>query len=244
MNPFKSFRNYFIGRALARTDDVFEQVKAEVLFNFTAFFFITNIPYLFIATDHVIHMSMGISVQVALLAVLFILRLRSDIRMASYFFLLNFTIQMGGHYLINNGRLEGQGILFALLFSLSGYLLLGRAWGTSIGLAMMAMYVIGTYNILHNACLWSFPPEIADPTEQDALKYLLLIPFALNIYLIAEFVKARTKAEHQLAEQKRVIEEKQKEILDSIHYAKRIQSTLMPSEASITKAMRRLRESA
>lgn len=240
MNPFKKLQQYFISGCLAKNADVFVQVKAEVLFNFTAFFFITNLPYLFIATDQVIHMSMGISVQVALLAVLFILRLRSDIRMASYFFLLNFTIQMGGHYIINNGRLEGQGILFGLLFCLSGYLLLDRVWGTAIGVGMMAAYVLGTYNILHQNSIWNMPPEIADPPEQGALRYLLLIPFALNIYLIAEFVKARQKAERQLAQQKRMIEEKQKEILDSIHYAKRIQKSLITSEANIYRILKRL----
>ena len=106
---------------------------------------------------------------------------------------------------------------------------------------MMILYIVGTYNILHNNSLWKFPPEVSDPTEQDALKYLLLIPFALNIYLIAEFVKARTKAERQLAERKRMIEEKQKEILDSIHYAKRIQNTLMPNETYVAKTLKRLR---
>ncbi len=241
MNPFKKIQEYFIGGVLAKTDDVFEQVKAEVLFNFTVFFFVTNIPYLFIATDHFIHMTMGVSVQVALAAVLIILRLRSHVGIATFFFLLNFTIQMGGHFVINNGLLEAQGILFSLLFALSGYLLLDRKWGSIISLAMAGMFIVGTYNILHNNSLWSCDPEISDPTEQDALKYLALIPFALNVYLISEFVKARQKAEKQLAERKRMIEEKQKEILDSIHYAKRIQKSLMTSENNVEKILKRLR---
>jgi hypothetical protein len=240
MNPFRRIQDYFVGSVLARTDDVFEQVKAEVLVNFTIFFFVTNLPYLFIATDHAIHMAMGISVQVALAAVLIILRTRSNVGMATFFFLLNFLIQMGGHFVINNGLLEAQGVLFSLLFALSGFLLLDRKWGSIISLAMAAMYIVGTYNILHHNSLWSCDPEIADPTEQDALKYLALIPFALNVYLISEFVKARQKAEKQLAERKRMIEEKQKEILDSIHYAKRIQKSLMTHESTIEKNLKRL----
>jgi hypothetical protein len=239
MNPFKKLQHYFIGKALAGTDDVFEQVKAEVLFNFTAFFLITNVPYLFVAQKSAIHMAMGISVIASLFVVLFILRLRSDVRMATYFFLLVFAIQMSGHALINNGLLQAQGSLFALLFAASGFLLLDRRWGWGIGLAMLVLFITGTYNINSNLSLWAFPPELADPTEEGNLRYFALIPLALNMYLISEFVKARGKAESQLAERKRMIEEKQKEILDSIHYAKRIQRTLMPSEKYIARKLQR-----
>jgi len=240
MNPFKKLQRYFIGKALKDTDDVFRQVKAEVLFNFTVFFLITNLPYLFVAQKSAIHMAMGISVIVSLLVVLFILRLRSDVRMATYFFLLVFAIQMSGHALINNGLLQAQGSLFALLFAASGFLLLDRRWGWGIGSAMLALFVIGTYNINSNLSLWAFPPEMADPTEEGNLRYFALIPLLLNMYLVSEFVKARQKAERQLAEQKQLIEEKQKEILDSIHYAKRIQRTLMTSEINVSKLLRRM----
>jgi hypothetical protein len=243
MNPFKKLQHYFIGRALARNDDVFEQVKAEVLVNFTLFFFVTNIPYIFVATDHFIHMTMGISVLVALAADLVILRFWSNVKIASYFFLGNFAIQDIGHYILNNGRQEAQGILFSLLFVMCGYLLLNRRWGFAICVLMIVLYILGTYNILHNYSIWNAPPEIADPSEQDVLKYLALIPFALNIYLISEFVRARTKAETQLANQKRMIEEKQKEILDSIHYAKRIQKCLMPNEKYIERRLRDMNRS-
>jgi hypothetical protein len=40
-------------------------------------------------------------------------------------------------------------------------------------------------------------------------------------------------------EQKRIVEEKHKEILDSIHYAKRIQSALMPTQKHIERVLNR-----
>jgi len=40
--------------------------------------------------------------------------------------------------------------------------------------------------------------------------------------------------------QKQIVEEKQKEILDSIHYAKRIQTALLPTEKYIDKTLKRL----
>jgi len=242
MNPFKKFRDFFIGGALARTDDVFEQVKAEVLFNFTWFFFLTNIPYLFVAYGKPLHLGMGISVLIALAIVLVILRESSNVKMATYFFLFNFVVQDLGHYILNNGLLEAQGSLFALLFILCGYLLLDRRWGLCIAIAMTGMQVIGIYNINSNRSLWEVPSELNDPSETGNLRYFSLIPMLLNIYLVSQFVKARQKAEKQLAERKRMIEEKQKEILDSIHYAKRIQKSLMPNEGHIGKILGRLQK--
>jgi hypothetical protein len=184
---------------------------------------------------------MGVSTILALLVVLFILRLKSDVRKATYFFLLNFTIQIVGHYVLDNGALNMQGILFAFLFSASGYLLINRAWGFGIGMAMVVLFLVGTYNVNSGNSLWAAPPDLSDPAEEGNFKYLALIPILLNMYLLSEFVKARSKAEGQLAERKRMIEEKQKEILDSIHYAKRIQKSLMPADSQIDKVLKRMK---
>jgi hypothetical protein len=241
MNPFKKLQYYFIGGALAKTDDVFEQVKAEVLFNFTSFFLLTNIPYLFVAANKAIHLSMGVSTLAALLLVLIVIKKTNNIKKATYFFLINFTIQICGHYIIDNGRLEGQGLLFATLFTLSGFLLLDNKWGYTIGALMMLMYILGLYNLNNNCPVWYFSTDISDPPETGNFKYLALIPLVLNMYLISEFVKARQKAERQLSQQKHLIEEKQKEIIDSIRYARRIQRSQMPNEKFIEKTIERLK---
>src|SRR5438046_248334 len=104
MNPFKQFQSYFIGGALAKTNDVFEKVKAEVLFNFTVFFLLTNIPYLFIAFNYTLQFVMGISVLAALALVLIVIKRTNNVRHATYFFLLNFFIQDIGHFILDNGR--------------------------------------------------------------------------------------------------------------------------------------------
>ncbi|HWY38256.1 MAG TPA: hypothetical protein VNY73_06835 [Bacteroidia bacterium] len=240
MNPFKKLQYYFIGGALAKTEDVFEKVKAEVLFNFTAFFILTNLPYLFVAANKAIHLAMGASTIGALILALVVIKKTNNVKMTTYFFLVNFTIQDLGHYIINNGRMEEQGILFSLLFVLCGFLLLDRWWGTVIGVFAIVMYVVGLYNLNNGLSLWHVPVHISDPEEKGNFKYLALIPLFLNMYLISEFVKARQKAERQLSEQKMLIEEKQKEILDSIRYARRIQRSLMPGEKFIEKTLERM----
>ena len=58
---------------------------------------------------------------------------------------------------------------------------------------------------------------------------------------LEETVKVRTAEvvaqKEEIQEQKNLVEEKQKEILDSIHYAKRIQSALLPREKFIEKTL-------
>jgi hypothetical protein len=43
-----------------------------------------------------------------------------------------------------------------------------------------------------------------------------------------------------IEKQKRFVEEKQKEILDSIYYARRIQNAILPTEKYIDKTLKRL----
>ena len=57
--------------------------------------------------------------------------------------------------------------------------------------------------------------------------------------------EAEDKLKETLAEvetQKQKVEEKQKEILDSIQYAKRIQVSLLPTEKYIDKTLKRLND--
>ncbi len=65
---------------------------------------------------------------------------------------------------------------------------------------------------------------------------LLLAAFAYKNYL------QKRKANDEISLQKNVIEEKQKEILDSIHYAKRIQNALLPSEKYIDRNLNKLND--
>ncbi|MDP3555742.1 MAG: hypothetical protein Q8T03_00120, partial [Bacteroidota bacterium] len=63
---------------------------------------------------------------------------------------------------------------------------------------------------------------------------LILALFILRGY------KQKQKANAIIITQKRLVDEKQKEILDSNHYAKRIQTALLPSEKYIEKSLQKL----
>jgi tetratricopeptide (TPR) repeat protein len=66
------------------------------------------------------------------------------------------------------------------------------------------------------------------------LLMIIVMGVSLNAY------RAKQKANKMISEQKKLVEEKQKEVLESIYYAKRIQTALIASEKQVDKTLRRL----
>lgn len=79
--------------------------------------------------------------------------------------------------------------------------------------------------------------------KQAMIRNIFIVGFLIvGIFLLVVFknYKEKKKVNQLLETQKSIIEEKQKEILDSIHYAKRIQQALITSENYIEKHLKRL----
>jgi tetratricopeptide (TPR) repeat protein len=68
---------------------------------------------------------------------------------------------------------------------------------------------------------------------------ILLLVFCFAVFAYRSFLQ-KQKAHIAISQQKHIIEEKQKEILDSIHYAKRIQTALITSEKYFEKSLNKL----
>ena len=84
---------------------------------------------------------------------------------------------------------------------------------------------------------------LAESNRQELIRNSFVIGFCITLILLFFILKVyrqKQKANKLTEEQKVIVEEKQKEILDSIHYAKRIQTTLITSEKYINKALNKL----
>src|SRR5205823_14697962 len=75
----------------------------------------------------------------------------------------------------------------------------------------------------------------------NAVTGLLCLVFLLVIFIFRGY-RQKKRANNSIIGQKKVIEEKQKEIIDSILYAKRIQLSLMPTEKYFVRKMLELRK--
>ncbi len=80
--------------------------------------------------------------------------------------------------------------------------------------------------------------------NHNSLNFIFTIMVAeLSVWFLLErSVNFMTMQSRQIKKQKDLVEEKQKEILDSIHYAKRIQKSLLPTEKYIDKNLDRLKK--
>jgi len=79
--------------------------------------------------------------------------------------------------------------------------------------------------------------------RQKIISYFIITALLLTltlVFFIFKSFKNQREANRIISQQKNIVEEHQKEILDSIHYAKRIQQSLMPTEVYITKILNRL----
>ncbi len=86
----------------------------------------------------------------------------------------------------------------------------------------------------------------ADAREKSLQRNAFIVGFALMavlLFFIFRSYRQKKKDNIEIRRQKHVIEEKQKEILDSIHYAKRIQRSLLANEKYIHRHISRLKGS-
>jgi len=82
--------------------------------------------------------------------------------------------------------------------------------------------------------------ERAVAEEKNRKQFYFLLLVSCLLLLVVVFAGFVFRSLRVTRHQKEIIEEKQKEILDSIHYAKRIQTALLPSEKYIAKNLKEL----
>jgi tetratricopeptide (TPR) repeat protein len=90
--------------------------------------------------------------------------------------------------------------------------------------------------------------EKGEEEARDKRNKLIIIVVCVILLIVAFFTYMVLKSLRQVKEQKQIVEaqkhlveEKQKEILDSIHYAKRIQRALITNDVSFLKAIKQTR---
>jgi hypothetical protein len=66
--------------------------------------------------------------------------------------------------------------------------------------------------------------------------------FSLQFAKVERLQKTTEMQHHEITRQKEAIEEKNKSIIDSINYAKRIQESLLPTEKYLEKIFKKLKE--
>jgi hypothetical protein len=201
-----------------------------------------NMPYTFLSWfSHPLHFSSAIVQNLVMLFVIVSLRSGKYVRTAMGAFVINIYSQNLFHFLINNGVLLPQGIMFYTVICLLSFILLGRKWGWMTTLMVVVMMLVGMYNTNNGFSLFHFPKHLGDPTTAAGMSYMVVLPFLMNIYLVSEYVKAQNKASELIKIQKKAVYEKNREIIESLRYARRIQRSLMPTASYLSGILEKLK---
>jgi serine phosphatase RsbU (regulator of sigma subunit) len=231
----KQLRNWLIGDYLAKTHNVFERAKINLTFNFAVFFLLQAlVMYINLITHHLWYHLYFVSFGwVAMFFMLYILKTRQSIKLAAIIWLLQFIIIGTGTMLIQGGGMDMMSGFWIMLELLFAYFTLGGKW------AMIALIHVSSQifvSILNDVEFHGTLLDLGVSKDQrfDQAPVFTLIPFMLCIYIITKFVSTRGKAEKLVDDQNVLLEEKNKEITDSINYAQHIQKAILPSQEFIS----------
>jgi serine phosphatase RsbU (regulator of sigma subunit) len=223
----KRLKHYFIGDYLAKTEDVFERAKIELLYSYCmAFFFLGTLFYI-----HIIYLHLWLHVWVVSIAVIslgaipFILKYAQNVRLAAVFYVVQQILVSLGNIILEKGRADAATGFWVSLFILFAFFLFNRKWG------MIFLIIMGVCSGLAARI-----SENITTDETGALASIpdaTILPFVLIIIVIWMFIKTRNDAEKYVAEQKAMLEHQNKEVTDSINYAQRIQKAILPSHRLI-----------
>ncbi len=238
------FRRYFIGDILAATDDVFEQARAILLLRISITFIIIFI--LPIITDFALgYQKAQIIHSIALGALLFfpfIIKAQKNIdRSINVFFTISVIVSFASFMCLSSVRLDKVGVCWAIFFIILSALI--QRGKMRILFCCFINWLPLTYVVineqLNGALAWDW---IVQPGTEEPPVFLMLIPTSMLIYAIWNHTTTIEHARRTITEQKDIITEKNKDITASIRYAKRIQTSLMPTEKYIDRVLNKKKD--
>lgn len=224
-----NIRNWFIGNYLAKTDNVFERAKIELIYSFSVFFMVLGLLFYgnLIANHLWYHFYIITFAVVALTAIPFILKYKQNLYMAANWYIVQQIIISTTESIIEEGRLNAIGALFTLSVVLFCFFIYSTRKGFLMSVPFVVLFIISVINAAMDGRLVSF--GMPDDQKLPEQPVFTLVPLFLNIYVIWKYVATRTVAEKQIDQQKSLLETKNKETSDSINYAQRIQNAILPS---------------
>lgn len=241
----KKLRDYFIGDILAGTGDAFERARGILLWRLCAMF--TIIFLLPIAGDLALGFGKAVVVHTTgyclLLTMPFMMKKQHNIeRSINWFFAICTCISLCTYMVLNPTNLDKIGIAWSTFFLvLSALMQRGITRIIYCCFLVWVPIIYVTLNTLLHGALTIEP--IVQQGAENPPSFLILIPIVLSIYTVWTSTLTIEDAKRTIVEQKQIIDEKNKDIIDSIHYARRIQNSLLPTEKYLQRNLERLNKS-
>jgi len=225
-------RSWFIADYLSKTEDVFDRAKIELIYSLSILCLILN---LVLCTDlfvlRFVNSAFTILVSIPLLIwTLLSLKNRQKLNLAASIYIVQQTLVFLVDAFLQGFQLDiSEGFWVISLISFSCFI-----FGTKKGLLVSSPHIVflflfslGEIDVMVNIHEHRILPQ--------HLQMLTITPYFLTIYVIAKFVLTKDKAEAEIKKQKSEIGSKNREIIDSINYARRLQQAILPPISQIQK---------
>lgn len=237
----KKLKNYITAPAKLKTDDIFERAQIDLTFDLTIGFVILYILMLVgtanletsLAYDIVNYSSFG-----GLIASVIVLRASASYFWAGVIFWLTGFLTSNSMVLLAAGNADLQFGVWHSFSIVIAFSLLGKKWGLANAIYLISLTVLIVLNHLNDWNLFDIGLDRGPDIDQDPVP--VAIPMVATAYIMFQTIRTRKKAQDVMSEQKdketsqRIqLEQRNLEILDSINYAKRIQSAILPSKKLI-----------
>lgn len=235
----KKLKKWFIGDYLDKTENVFEKARIELTYDYTFFFFILGMVFYgnLIANGIWYHFYIISFACVSLVSIPFILKYKQNLTLAGNWYVIQQTITSTVTIYIQEVKQDMAGSLWTMSFIIFVLFIFGVKRGVIRLVPFISIFI--TILVVHTL---EYEADFGIPESQQLPNqpFVALVPFCLCVYLIMVFMRTNGAAERKINEQKMLVETKNKEITDSLHYAKRIQDALMPNDVYIERTMKDL----
>lgn len=206
-NPLSVFKNYIASNALAEAKDEFERARIDLLVHYCMALFLLSTPFLpVLFLKNLIPQFIINCAAIATLPFLLYLIKHSKIFAASVAYIAIQFLTSFSHLALASFQLSVQSTLWSLLHILFSFFVLGNRWGMAFSLLTMIVFSFGVVNTASGLAYFNAHVPLDHMMSEDEL-INIIIPFAMNIYILKEFVRTRTVAEIALRKSRERSEE-------------------------------------
>jgi hypothetical protein len=238
----QKLETYFIGHYFKTTDNVFEHARIKMTYRFALIFFVSFWMQLLVviaASYNRLAVLFAVDI-VAIVAFLLMLRKKNIDFSINFFFTIFILSSLAATIISNTKQIDKLSVAWTC-FSTALSALLQRGTARVLFCCVLHWLQIALAYYMH-----SFPQELnfAFLQEQGTIQepmILIAVPIILGIYAFWTHTQTIQKAKEIIVYQKQIVEEKQKEMIDSITYARRIQRSLLPTDKYIERNINKLK---
>lgn len=229
---FKKFELYFIGDALLRSESPFSKMRVEFIYRFSLFSMFTSSIFLYdLWIGHYYYVCF---IQLSFLSssglMLLLIRKTKSYKASGFVWLLTCVLTTLFVMIMLGGNLSIIVSLWFMFNIVSIFIIMGTMWG---GITAAYYFAIIFFSLLvHKGIVPNV--EIGVDFSRDRNLSLnmgfmeVLTPILLLFYILYSFISAQKRTQEIMNEQIKLVRKQKNEITDSIQYAKRIQSAILP----------------